>query len=375
MNDPVVIVGAGPVGLFLGCCLALRGIPFSLLEARSERLEHSRAIGVHPPALERFERLGLAGAMLERGVKIERGHAFANTRLLGTLHFASCPPPYPFILSLPQHETEGLLSARLEALAPGCLEPGVRLVGLEEDRDGVTLRLEGSETRRASFVVGCDGKESRVRRAAGFAFSGGPYPDAYLMGDFADHTDLGPDAAIYLCDDGLIESFPLPQGKRRWVVKTDGLVETPSPARLSTLIEERLGNAPDPETNTMLSAFGVQRFLARPIARGRILLAGDAAHVLSPIGGQGMNLGWLGAWDAAEALETCLEQPERRAALVEGYALERRGAARRATLRSAFNTALGRRTAAAGLKYGVVRLALAGPLEPLFARLFTMRWL
>lgn len=378
----VVIVGAGPVGLFLGCCLVAHGVAVRVVEARASAPRHSRAIGIHPPALERLAALGLAEALVARGVAIRRGHAFANTRWLGTVDFGSCPPPYPFILSLPQYETEALLCARLEALAPGSLSRGLRLEGMRQDAAGVTLELrreDGGLTRlRSRFVAGCDGKASRVRALAGSTFRGGPYPDRYWMGDFADHTDLGADAAIYLCDAGLVESFPLPGGRRRWVLKlgsdTPGAGEA-SAEGLCQAIRRRLGEAPEPASAAMLSAFGVERYLAAPLSRGRALLAGDAAHLLSPIGGQGMNLGWLGAWDAALALRRALEHPPDAERALNRYAVRQRQRARRATARAALNTRLGRASRVPALKRTAARLIVASPLQGAFARLFTMRWL
>ena len=376
----VLIVGAGPVGLFLGCCLALRGVSFGIVEARSASAGHSRAIGVHPPALERLAAVGLAEAMLARGVPIRRGLAFAGRRRLGAVAFSSCPPPYAFVLSLPQIETEALLAARLERLAPGTLERGLRLVSLREDAAGVTLGLEGPggpTTRRAAFVVGCDGSRSAVRRLAGFGWRGGSYPDRYLMGDFADHTDLGTDAAIHLCGAGLVESFPLPGARRRWVLRRDARDPAqdaePSAEGLAASLLERLGHAPDPASHTMLSAFGIERRLATPLARGRVLLAGDAAHVVSPIGGQGMNLGWLDAWDAAATLEGLLGRGS--GSGVEAYARRRTRAAREAARRAAFNTLLGRRTRFGPLRAIMVRLMLRPPFARAFARRFTMRGL
>lgn len=373
----VVIIGAGPVGLFLACRLAQRGLAFDLVEARRERSGHSRAIGIHPPALERLAALGLAETFVARGVAIRRGLAFAGTRLLGALDFGSAPASYPFVLSLPQADTEALLEQRLAELAPGALERGLRLSGLEQDAEGVTLSLTNAagarQLRRARFVVGCDGKESRVRHLAGFAFPGSSYPDTYLMGDFAEHSALGTDAAIYLCDEGLVEAFPLPQGRRRWVVRTERLYAEARAEQLTQLILARLGDAPDPATNSMLSPFGVQRHLARPVAQGRVLLAGDAAHVVSPIGGQGMNLGWLDAWEAAEVLEACLTRADDPPRLLATYDSRRRRAARRASRRAAFNMALGRPSRFAAARNRLVRFMLSGPPRRSFVRAVTMR--
>lgn len=362
----VIVVGGGAVGLFLGCRLAQLGVSVRVLEQRTVRAVHSRAIGVHPPALERLAELGVAARFVREGVQITRGHAFSGTRPLGTLEFSSCPPPYPFILTLPQPRTEALLSERLAELAPGSLLTGAQVSEVTMDAGGVSVTLSDGETFQADYLIAADGKESRVRRALGVPFRGGSYRDTYLMGDFADTTTLGSDAGLYLTRGGLVESFPLPGGVRRWVAKTPHLATQPTSELLSTLVQERIGVALPLETNTMLSAFGVQRFLAAQFVVGRAAFVGDAAHVLSPIGGQGMNLGWLGAWRLAEGL-----------AAGQGlfpYAHHRRTAGQ-ASHRAEFNTVMGRATPLFRLRDALAWSILHTPLRHTFARVFTMRGL
>ncbi len=377
LSTEVLIVGAGPVGLFLACRLAQLGIDFLIVDKRLETVKHSRSIGIHPPSLERLAEMGLAEAFLAKGVKIAGGQAFANTRPLGRLSFEHCPEPFNFILTLPQFETEAILEDALLQLRPEALLRGLELTDLKQEESYRVRFKTQADTKEisASYLIACDGKDSKVRELVGIPFYGEAYPDAYLMGDFADSTELGSDAGIYLTDDGLVESFPLPGGIRRWVAKTDTYIQTPSLESLTSLIEARLDHKLLLETNTMLSGFGVQHFLASQFVKGRTLLAGDAAHVLSPIGGQGMNLGWLDAWDAARALEAILKKGKAPKSSLQAYALKRKKAARTAIARAAFNMQLGRKTPFAPLKYAFVRLMLNSPLERLFARIFTMRWL
>ena len=366
----VLIVGGGPVGLFLGCRLAQLGFAVRVLEPRTEPRAHSRAIGVHPPALERLAELGLADAFVREGVRIAYGHAYAGTkrlgtRRLGTLSFTDLPGPYPFILTLPQPRTEALLARRLRELEPDALlRAEVR--GLEQTTEHVNVTLATGERLTARFLVAADGKTSFVRNALQIPFRGRSYPDHYLMGDFHDTTDFGTDAALYFTRAGLVESFPLPGVLRRWVAKTPEHVSAPTPKILAGLIQERLSVRLPVETNSMLSAFGIQRFLAERFVAGRVALVGDAAHVVSPIGGQGMNLGWLGAWRLAESLATSGD--------LSGYAAHRRSA-RRAVVRAEFNTVMGRVTPVAGVRDAAIWSILHGPLNGPFARLFTMRGL
>jgi 2-polyprenyl-6-methoxyphenol hydroxylase-like FAD-dependent oxidoreductase len=377
LSTEVLIVGAGPVGLFLACRLAQLNIDFLIVDKRLETVKHSRSIGIHPPSLERLAELGLAEAFVAKGVKIAGGQAFANTRPLGRLSFEHCPEPFNFILTLPQFETEAILEDALLQLRPKALLRGLELTYIKQE-PSLQARFrtaEGTKAINANYLIACDGKDSKVRELAGIPVHGEAYPDAYLMGDFADTTELGSDAGIYLTDAGLVESFPLPEGVRRWVAKTDSYIQNPNLEVLASIIDTRLGHKLTLETNTMLSSFGVQHFLASQFVKGRILLAGDAAHVLSPIGGQGMNLGWLDAWEAANTLEAIVKKDKSPHASLQDYALKRKKVARTAIARAAFNMQLGRKTPFAPLKYAFVKLMLNSPLERLFARIFTMRWL
>ncbi len=372
----IAVVGGGPVGLFLACRLAQLGLEVVVLEKEAGIRRHSRSIGIHPPALECLEHLGVADDFLQQGVCVRRGFAFGSRGMLGKLEFSTCPPPYTFIVTLPQDQTEAILEAHLRQLCPTALRRETEFEGFKECGEGVTVnyRQQGQPRRlEARFLVGCDGKNSRVREAAGIAFQGGSYPDTYLMGDFADTTNLGTDAAIYLANEGLVESFPLPGGKRRWVVKTAGSVEATAEA-LSELLWQRLGQRPPLETNTMLSAFGVERYLASDFVKGHVILAGDAAHVVSPIGGQGMNLGWLGSWLLAGILAAIAKQKEASERL-HVYQRQRSRAAKRAIRRAEFNMRMGRKTALAPLRNTGVWLLLRSPAKHVLARVFTMRGL
>ncbi|MBB6051867.1 FAD-dependent oxidoreductase [Armatimonas rosea] len=310
---PVVIVGGGPVGMLLGCLLAQRGVACELFERRTTRAPHSRAIGLHGPALAVLDRVGVGQAVRQRAMAITGGQVFYGSQRLGRLALE------PTSVSIPQTETEQLLEERLLSLPCVRFHRGTAVQDLSEYRGCV--------------VVGSDGKDSLVRTQAGIPLTGHAYPDHYLMGDFAETTPFGSDAALFLTPDGIVESFPLPGAQRRWVVWT-GIPERPaSLPRLVDLIATRTGFTVTPESCSWVSAFGVQHQLARRFTQEGLALVGDAAHVISPIGGQGMTLGFLGAETLAEAIVAGDLRP---------YERVQQKRAQRIGRRAAFNTAMGR---------------------------------
>lgn len=207
----VVVVGGGPVGLFLGCCLALRGLRLLVLEKQEAPRQHSRAIGIHPPALKLLSALGLAEQAIARGVTVKRGVVRGERGVLGELEFTGISP-YPFVLALPQQETEGLLEARLHELAPGALQRGQQVMHLESSAAWATVTCQDAggtvHRHRTRYVVGADGCRSLVRRLSGIEYRGGPYQDRYLMGDFDDTTAYQDAAVIHVAPAGVVESFP-----------------------------------------------------------------------------------------------------------------------------------------------------------------------
>jgi 2-polyprenyl-6-methoxyphenol hydroxylase-like FAD-dependent oxidoreductase len=354
------VVGAGPVGLFLGCCLQAQGLSFVLLERRAAPSRHTRAIGVHPPALELLDRLGLAQPLVRSGTRIRRGAVHSGSKRLGCADFSRGPGPFGFVLAVPQYETERIL---LDALPSGAVRRGVECVGLDDRGDSIRVTAHGAQGElrwNARHVVGCDGGDSSVRKLLGIRFAGGDYPGRFAMGDFGDTTNWGDEARILLDGQGFMESFPLPGDRRRWVLyggETD-------PTSFRAEVERRCGIDPGSPI-APLTDFVAQHFLAQSFARGRVALAGDAAHVMSPIGGQGLNVGWFDAWDLAQAFAGDQD--------LESYARRARERAERAIRRGAQNLAIGKGGRAPWLRTALVFAGLHAPIQPWLVRRITLR--
>lgn len=389
----VVVVGAGPVGLALALDLARRGLRVQVLEARATAPHGSRAIGLHPPGLAVLASLGLAEALVAEGRRVRLGRAVGVHGPLGTVRLEDAHDRFPFVLTVPQATTERHLRAALTGTAPAALTTGVRVTAVTQDANRTTVRGVDRDgvvrAWRARFVVGADGRDGVVRSAVGVQRVGGPYPDRYAMADLADDEGrfASDEAWIVLHRDGVVEGFPLPGGVRRWVVRrrgaTSGREESLDAATPEAIarwvaaeVADRLGGRFDPTLRGSASAFGVERWLAARFTVGRVALIGDAAHVLSPIGGQGMNLGWLDAAAVAAVLDPASSPDDVVARLAE-VGGHRRAAARRAIARAAWNTALGRprSTLSAAFRDVVVRALLRPPLAPATRRRFVMEGL
>ncbi|MET1035838.1 MAG: NAD(P)/FAD-dependent oxidoreductase [Arthrobacter sp.] len=390
----VAIAGGGPAGLCLAILLAQAGAEVRVLERRATAAEGSRAIGLHPPGLDVLDAAGVGRAAVAAGVRIRDGRAVARNRTVAGLDFGVLGGAHPYVLALPQAVTVRLLEDRLAEVAPGALRRGVRVLGAAGTPrgDGVAVRLGGNGggaeppagVLPARYLVGADGTRSAVRDAGGFAASGREYPDRYLMGDFADDSGLGPTAVLFLHERGIVECFPLPGAVRRWVVRL-GRRDDPGspggagegartdPSWLAEEIRRRTGRRVDPAGNTMLSWFATRRRTVETMAAGRTVLIGDAAHEVSPIGGQGMTLGLA---DAAELAGLLLADRTPTAGELAAFSRRRLAAARSAGRQAHVNMALGRPLPGPLLhgRNALIRQALRSrPLADGVARRFAMR--
>jgi len=377
ITTEAAIIGAGPVGLFLAARLAKLGVKCLLLERRPKPFRHSRSIGIHAPSLRMLDELGLVEKLVACGVKVQKGKAFSGAICLGELSFASCPKPHNYVLTVPQFETERILEEHLAAVLPDAIQRGAMIESIQPGENDVRMVVRDNVTGdvtdlTAALVLGCDGRDSAVRTRMGAAFDGGVYPDTFVMGDYRDNTEFGDEARVYLDVHGLLESFPLPNKTRRWVVQTDELKFDPEEVDFERWVQERSGVDLKGGVLGLLTSFQAAHHIASRCSSGRFLIAGDAAHIMSPIGGQGMNTGWQDAWDAGEAVRAILKDGEPADAILTAYDAKVRHRAKSAIQRSELYMSLGRKSKYPTFRNTVLSFVLRSPLKRKIAKMVTM---
>lgn len=325
----VIVVGAGPVGLWLACELKLAGVDVAVIERRQRNVDQSRALTMHGRTVEMFGLRGLADRFLSQGKPIPTGHyAMLETRLA----FASFDTPYPFTLFLPQARTEEIIEARARELGVAILQ-GYQVESVSQDADGVAI-LGTTDTGpfrlTARYVVGCDGGRSVTRRMADIGFPGLDATRALMLGDVLLDMPPGKPIIAEFNGRGSVMIAPLGDGiHHRIVVATPDEADVAllaEPATLQDVIrmtEKVLGTAYGARDPIWLSRFSDETRLADAYRRGRIFLAGDAAHIHLPAGGQGMNVGLQDAFNLGWKLAAVING-KADAALLDSYEAERR---------------------------------------------------
>jgi 2-polyprenyl-6-methoxyphenol hydroxylase-like FAD-dependent oxidoreductase len=307
---PVIVAGAGPSGLSLAAALAALGVETTLCEAATAPgRESSRASTVHAGSLELLDALGVGKRLAESGWRASHSRVFRGRRLLVDQDWTRIESRYAFMLNLPQEDVECVLRERLGELG-GSVHFGWSVAGHRQGADGATVDLErGAERRslRARFLVGCDGAHSAVRRGLGLGLEGDTYPGLFALADVDLEGDLAPDSS-YLASSarGLLGLLPLPRGRWRLNATLDrDLGEEP-------IDFERLAQERQLPARFAISGLGphavyrIHRRSSAAMRKGRVFLVGDAAHLNSPIGGQGMNRGIREAFDLAWRLARAL---------------------------------------------------------------------
>ncbi|MEV0428252.1 FAD-dependent monooxygenase [Micromonospora sp. NPDC050495] len=329
----VLVVGAGPTGLTMAGQLARHGVKVRLVDRALDRVHESRALAVQPRTLEVLAGFGLADKMVAAGNRAVRliVHAGRRQRSVPLFDLGLPDTAYPYLLFLSQAETERLLGEHLATLGVG-VERGVELVGLDRTDQAVvgTLRDRDGRVARVSarYVVGCDGAHSAVRQFTGIGFEGGAYPQTFVLADLeVDGVEPGA-AHAFLAGRGLLFLFPLgsPASWRMVAMRPANDATPPTApvrlAELQALADAYAGGALRLHDPVWATNFRLHHRAATAYRAGPVFLAGDAAHIHSPAGAQGMNTGIQDAvnlgWKLAQALQGDAEP-----ALLDSYHAER----------------------------------------------------
>jgi len=268
----------------------------------------SRAAAVNARTLEVLEHLDVARRMVKAGLIAPRFTMREGPRILIPVDFSELPTEHPYTLMLSQADTERLLLERLHELGGEVIRPKT-LSRIVQDAAGVTATFDDGETIRASYAVGADGMHSTVREQAGIGFAGGEFAESFALADVRVSGEAPRDQVIlFYAKGGLNVLAPLPDDIFRIVAPAADAPQVPSAAFVQSLLDTR-GFGPGRTAVTELlwgTRFRIHHRVADSYRAGRLLLAGDAAHVHSPAGGQGMNLGITDAVALAGALSEVL---------------------------------------------------------------------
>lgn len=288
----VLIVGAGPTGLTLALTLSRYGISFEIIDRKTTPSNNSRAIGIQPRTIEVFSRLDVAKEVLDRARTIEKGNLYFSGQWTAKLEFSRLVTPYPFVTLLRQNETEAILEAALNEHGH-YVQRGEALVSLTHYPSRVLAHLESDSNRtiEAKYVVAADGANSTIRRMLALPFSGKSFKESWVLADMKAKWNISREEVhIFFSDRGVLEVFPLTDDTIR-ITGNLASDESFNEAELRELIEQRSHMDVEIDEVEWFSLFRVHNRMVDSFIHNRVILMGDAAHINSPVGGQGMNTG------------------------------------------------------------------------------------
>lgn len=372
----VLIVGAGPTGLVLALGLVRHGVSCRIVDKNVGPGTASRAIVVHARTLEFYQQLGFAQEVIDRGFKLETARFREGDEEVAQLQFqylGAGLSPFPFILSYPQDDHERFLVEKLK-VAGVAVEWGTELKEFTDDGEHVKVVLEKAgteETVEVGYLCGCDGAHSRVRKGLGLEFPGGTYDQIFYVADADVEGETNPDFTVNLGTGDFALMFPVrSSGMQRLIgivpeaaAKGESIVFEDVRESIERLIDRRVA------TVNWFSTYHVHHRVAAHFRAGRVFIAGDAGHVHSPAGGQGMNTGIGDAINLSWKLASVL-QGKSDTALLDTYETERIAFARTlvSTTDRAFTMIIGQ-----GLPSQILRTWLLPHVLPFLAGFSAVR--
>ena len=332
MTHPILIVGAGPVGLTMAAALVHQGLPCRIIDKAPAPSDKSKALVVWCRSLELLDKLGLAGTFVENGLKLSGGSIYADGQRVVHLHLATDESPYGFPLMIPQNQTERLLAEHL-ARHGVAVERQVELLTFGETPSGLACTLRHADGREEAFetpwLIGCDGAHSTVRHTLGIEFSGAAEPNDWMLADVHIEGPLAKDeVSVFWQPDGVVAFFPIDRDRFRMIADTGAANQAVPKAEVTLAEAQALADARGPKGLTLtnpvwLANFRINERKVADYRRGQVLLAGDASHIHSPAGGQGMNTGMQDAFNLAWKLAVIERGQGQAEPLLQSYSLER----------------------------------------------------
>jgi 2-polyprenyl-6-methoxyphenol hydroxylase-like FAD-dependent oxidoreductase len=332
MKPEVLVIGAGPVGLTMAAELARYGVGVRIVDKAPARTDKSKALVLWSRTLELIDRMGCGASFVQAGLKVRGADIIAGGATIARVDFDGLKTPHPYGLMLPQSETERLMEQHLNSLGVE-VERQVEMIRFVADEDAVTAflrRPDGSEeTVDIDWMIGCDGAHSAVRHGLGAEFEGDTMPSHFILADL--HLAGGPpldEIKTYWHEAGLLVIFPIGPGRYRIVAdagapKVGEHMPDPTLKEVQLLLDQRGPTGVKASDPVWLSGFTINERKVKDYRDGRVFVAGDAAHVHSPAGGQGMNTGMQDAINLAWKLALVCRGVAKPEPLLESYSAER----------------------------------------------------
>ena len=326
---PVLIVGAGPTGLMMACELARRSIPFRLFDKKSERTLSSNATWIQTRTIEIFDQMGIVDRFLKAGHTCDAINLYIEGKQITKIPLNTIDSIYPFILMLPQSETEKIMNDYLNELHIQ-VERSLELVDIKIDKNTILSTIKHpdghTETVTSDWLVACDGANSMIREKCGLHFPGEDLTEQFIVADASIDFSFMPKNEIhFFFDQGTIfAAFPLGSNKYRIAANLhlDYTRKIFTEREIIEIVQERAHGQYYVTNVAWISSFWIHGKLAEHMRHGPVFLAGDAAHLLSPAGGQGMNTGLQDAHNLAWKLALVI-QGHANPSLLDSYELER----------------------------------------------------
>ena len=331
MKPQVLIVGAGPVGLTMAAELARYGVPLRIVDKAAARTNKSKALVLWSRTLELLDRSGCSDAFIAAGRKATGVNIISGSKPLGHVSLATAKSPYCFALMLPQSETERLLEQHLNRLGV-TVERDVEMISFAADERGVTSVLRKADgqqgTLATDWLIGCDGAHSAVRHGLGLSFAGETLQSDWILADIhvSGYPFVETELAVYWHEEGVLVFFPIAPGRFRIIAdlgRSKGVAPAnPTLQEVQGVVDRRGPSGIVVSDPIWLSGFRINERKVADYRAGRAFVAGDAAHVHSPAGGQGMNTGMQDAFNLSWKLAlvcrgVCAER------LLDSYSVER----------------------------------------------------